>query len=313
MTKLAVYLDQNALSDLARDPQWANSDLGRALLAEAVEVFISPVHVLETMQAVEEHVRVALAKVMLTLCGGRRMCPSYEFVVVDYFCRALGDVSPTAVTTREHLDYHRDLGTQIYLGVLCMLAQGFSAAPSAIDKVRRAKLVNQVLHVRAATTPKEWLVELLKCTEEMFTTPDDPLAPLDGLTLDELRGAVAQAGMNAAGVDGDIRQKLQKHRAAIAAAYGAVEIGGCLEAALPLPGELDAAFDANGIALALQKWGVSQKVPAMGEPALSVKAMLQRAIYATAKNGLHPASISKYALHEPRSSSAPFAGITMRG
>jgi hypothetical protein len=289
---LSVYLDQNALSALARDPQWTASALGSTLLSEKVHVFVSPVHVLESIQATDPSVRVAIAKVMLALSGGRRMCPSYEFVVADYFFRALEEASPTAITTRDHLDYHRDSSSRIYLGMLALLAHGIEAGPSSVEEVRKTKAINQVLHARAASAPKEWLEALLECTARVLVTQGDPLAPLDALTIEELRGAVAQAGNDPAGVEADVRRKLQKHRGAIAAAYGAIEIGACLDAALPLVGEVDAAFSANGLALALQKWGVSQKVPSAGEPALQVKAMLQRAIYATVKRGLLPATIS---------------------
>jgi hypothetical protein len=286
---LSVYLDQNALSALARDPQWTASALGSTLLSEKVHVFVSPVHVLESVQATDPSVRVAIAKVMLALSGGRRMCPSYEFVVADYFFRALEEASPTAITTRDHLDYHRDSSSRIYLGMLALLAHGIEAGPSSVEEVRKTKAINQVLHARAASAPKEWLEALLECTARVLVTQGDPL---DALTIEELRGAVAQAGNDPAGVEADVRRKLQKHRGAIAAAYGAIEIGACLDAALPLVGEVDAAFTANGLALALQKWGVSQKVPSAGEPALQVKAMLQRAIYATVKRGLLPATIS---------------------
>lgn len=291
MKKLSAYIDQNTLSELAHDPQWRRTELGTLLLSHAVDVFVSPVHVLETMQAAEE-VRIAIAKVMLALCEGRRMCPSYEFIVADYFCRALVDADPAAVTTREHLDYHKDSSTRLYLGVLALLAEGYAATPSAIDEVRKAKLVNQALHTRAATAPREWLAALLECTTKMLVTSSDPLAPLDALTAEELRSVVNQVGADGAGVDADVRRKLQKHRGEIAAAYGAVEIGACLDAALPLPGEMESVFDANGLASAVQKWGVSQELPAEGAPRLEVRAMIQRAILASAKNGLLPASIS---------------------
>jgi hypothetical protein len=150
--------------------------------------------------------------------------------------------------------------------MLAMLAHGIEAGPSAVEEVRKAKAINQVLHARAASAPKEWLEALLECTTKVLVTQGDPLAPLDALTIEELRGAVAQTGDDPAGVEADVRRKLQKHRAAIAAAYGAIEIGACLDAALPLVGEMDAAFSANGLALALQKWGISQKVPVAGEP-----------------------------------------------
>ncbi len=50
MKKLSVYLDQNTLSTLASDPAWAQTVLGEALLAPAIEAFVSPVHLLEAMR-----------------------------------------------------------------------------------------------------------------------------------------------------------------------------------------------------------------------------------------------------------------------
>ena len=47
MKKLSFYLDQNAVSKLARDPDWRTSGLGETLLSTAVDVFVSPVHVLD--------------------------------------------------------------------------------------------------------------------------------------------------------------------------------------------------------------------------------------------------------------------------
>jgi hypothetical protein len=116
------------------------------------------------------------------------------------------------------------------------------------------------------------------------------------------------------GLDAEIRRKLQKHRAAIAAAYGAVEIGACLEAALALPGEVEAAFDATGVARALRAWRISQELPAAGAPALDVRALVQRAIFACAKNGLLPASISNEVVlreveHAASAKETPNAGV----
>ncbi len=291
MKKLSVYLDQNALSSLATDTEWSKTELGEALHSPAVDVFVSPVHVLETMQA-EEAVRTALAKVMLALCAGRRMCPSYEFIVADYFLRAVEAADGSAIATREHLDYHKDTNTRIYLGALAILAQRLPVSPSAVDDVRRAKLVNQVLHTRAAAAPKEWLTALLDCTTKMLVTTGDPLAPLDTLAVDELRAVITKSGADPSGLDAEVRRKLQQHRAAIAAAYGAVEIGACLDAALPLSGELEGAFDATGVAKALRAWGISQELPTPPTSLPALRALVQRAIFACAKNGILPASIS---------------------
>ena len=313
MMKLSVYLDQNALSSLAKDPAWTKTEVGEALLSPAIDVFVSPVHVLETMQA-EDAARTALAKTMLELCSARRMCPSYEFIVADYFLRALAGADVSAIRTREHLDYHKDANTRIYLGALAILAHGFPASPSTVDDVRRTKLVNQVLHASAAADPKRWLANLLECTGKMLVTSRDPLAPLDAATNDELRAVVAASGADAVGLDAEVRRQLQKHRAAIAAAYGAVEIGACLEAALPLPGEAEAAFDATGVAKALRAWGISQQLPGAGAPTPDVRALVQRAIYACAKKGVLPASISNEVVlreveHAASAKETPNAGV----
>ena len=151
-------------TQLATDAAWSKTDLGEALLSTAVDVFVSPVHVLETMQA-KETVRTALAETMLALCDARRMWPSYEFIVADYFFRAL--------THRRSRIRDQDARTS-------RLPQGLEHAdlpgcaghprarppgiPSAIVDVRRAKLINQVLHSRAASDPKKWLANLLECT-----------------------------------------------------------------------------------------------------------------------------------------------------
>ncbi len=41
------------------------------------------------------------------------MCPSYEFIVADYFCNALVVEHAAAVTTRAHLDYHEGQHAQV--------------------------------------------------------------------------------------------------------------------------------------------------------------------------------------------------------
>ncbi len=291
MKKLSVYLDQNAVSKLARDPDWRKTEFGEALLSPAVDVFVSPVHVLETMQA-EAALRTALARTMLDLSAGRRMCPCYEFIVVEYFFRALQDADAASIRTREHLEYHRDSSIRIYLGALAILAQGIEANPSAVDDVRRAKLTNQVLHSRAAAAPKEWLAALLLCTEKMLVTFADPLAPLDALKVEELRALVEESGSEQRGLDAEVRRKLQKHRSEIAAAYGAVEVGACLDAALPLSGELEAALDATGVARALRAWGVSQELPMAGAVATPIRPLVQMAIHACVKREILPAKIS---------------------
>jgi hypothetical protein len=290
LKKLSVYLDQNAVSNLARATDWPKTELGGALLSPAIDVFVSPVHVLETMQA-EEGVRAALAKTQLTLCAGRRMCPSYEFIVAEYFFDALEDAAPNAIKTREHFDYHKDSSIRIYLGALAILAQGLPANPSAVDTVRHAKLTNQVLHSRAAAAPREWLAALLDCTQNALVTSADPLAPFDALTAKDLQELVSNNSAEPSGLATDVRRKLQQHRAAIAAAYGAMETGSCLNAALPLAGELEAAFDATGVAMALRAWGVSQPLPTSAAP-IPIRDLVQRAIFACVEKDILPARIS---------------------
>ena len=77
---------------------------------------------------------------------------------------------------------------------------------------------------------------------------------------------------------------------------------------------MEAAFDTTGVAKVLRTWGISQELPAPGALAPDVRALIQRAIYACANNGLLPASISNEVVlreveHAASAKETPNAGV----
>jgi hypothetical protein len=242
------------------------------------------------MQARDEAVRVRVADALLRLAGTARMAPSYEFIVVDDFLRAVEQLSKTAIKTREHFTYHRESSARMFLGMLALLARGHEAPSSLREEILRAKLKNQALHAIAVADPKAWLKGLLLCASKFLVTSGDPFELLDAATEADLRGAVEEAAVGAPGVDDRVRRKLQQHRQSISAAYGAIEIGACVEAALPLSGELEAAFDRDGVADAVRAMNVS--LSPQRQSVMTLHDLLQHLMLGFARCGLLTARVS---------------------
>ena len=108
MADLKLYLDQCMISNLANQGARIEPRGGRALQAAldrgAVEVWVSPMHVLETFLCADfdEHhhitdtpkldLRQSIASTLLHLAEAKRMADSYEFILAEYFMRMLNEV-----------------------------------------------------------------------------------------------------------------------------------------------------------------------------------------------------------------------------
>jgi hypothetical protein len=244
-----VYLDQCVVSHLAGDvPQdWRKTPMG-AVLSEAsakgaVEVWASPAHVLETLLCAEYDPtgkvipgemttkRARIARTLLELCEGKRMSASYEFLLVGEFIQLLQQLAPSCVRTVGIFERLKRDNQMIYAGGLGLLAALPEIdRPDAAIPLIRCKLSTRLLHSRFARDPEAFVEELVAVSREFRLTDEDLFAEIDALPLSKLKEEI-EANLKTPGkLTPKTRVSLEKNRSEIASAYGAVEIGQCLEA-----------------------------------------------------------------------------------
>jgi hypothetical protein len=83
----SIYLDQNVFGHLLDKGDWKTHPIGKVLDDHDgdVGVWVSPTHVIELSQATNHARRSALARLMLELCGTRRMWHGSDFHLIEMF------------------------------------------------------------------------------------------------------------------------------------------------------------------------------------------------------------------------------------
>jgi hypothetical protein len=244
-----VYLDQCVVSHLAGDePQdWRKTKTG-AVLAEAIgrgsaEVWASPTHVLETLLCAQygedgrvvpgpkTDKRTRIACTLLELCEGRRMFCSYEFLLVGEFLKLLTRLTPGCVRTDRIFERLKLDSQKVWAGALALIAALPTLdRPAAADALIRSKLTTQLLHSRFAKDPDRFVDELVAVAAEFRLTDEDIFREIDARPLSDVGEEIAKNLASPGKLTPKARVTLEKHRSMIAAAYGAAEIGQCLDA-----------------------------------------------------------------------------------
>jgi hypothetical protein len=244
-----VYLDQCVVSALAgNEPQdWRTTKIG-SVLAGAIakgsaEVWASPMHVLETLLCAEyaangkvvpgkkTEKRTRIAQVLLDLCEGRRMVPSYEFLLVGEFLELLRQLAPECIRTDRIFERLKRDSQMVYAGALALLAAlpGLDR-PVAAGPLIRSKLTTQLLHSRFAKDPDGFVEELIKVANKFRLTGDDLFKEVDARPLSDLKDEIDKNLTTPGKLTPKARVALEKNRSMVASAYGAAEIGQCLDA-----------------------------------------------------------------------------------
>jgi hypothetical protein len=296
---LAVYLDQNALSNLANmATDWKASELGKLLINPGVEPWVSPVHCLEIAQTTDATVRARLAHTALELAAFRRVLPAYEFIVATTFAEWLQLIAPGAVRGWQYLRYHQEDSHRTMLAMLALMAMQQPVAEGPLEEILKGKFGTQELHAAAISDPGTWIRRLLECTDKILVEPRGGTEELDGPSVEDLRKAASEIAVGP-GISQELRKILNKRRRAIARAYGAVEIGACIVAAMTLPLDVNYTFDAEALKAKwkeLHQAAGTSKVP-LPDLSHGIWTLLAQLTYALARGkGLLPATLANEAI-----------------
>lgn len=314
MSHLNVYLDQNVYGHLLKNNIWQNHPVAQALIEASAKgrayVWISPTHVVELMQATDLSRRRALAHIMLTLSGARRMMKGPEFTLVEGFGEFLNDVLPGSYLPQFYIKPYIEQAQRLWLGYLALLAleTPVELGPGVGD-IRRAKLESHLLHARIAADPDNSLNRViqgaLNCS---VTVESDPLG-LSKITDIEIEQELTKLRANVRPPSGATIKKIQRYRKEIAQVYGAIDIGGALHAIFgQFPLDLELTFDTAKI---IKNWAMFQTkfhVPPLPSPIREIDpdkeiisgdmaaSVLNATIIAAAHAGLAVASIGYHSL-----------------
>jgi hypothetical protein len=245
---LDVYLDQSVYSRMVAESgrEWGKSAVGsvvsEAQQAKKALVWVHPTHVIETVQASDLALRRDIASVMLDITECRRMGYGHEAETVSEFFDFLEQFAPGSVN-RVYYKYHADLSRHIYLGALAFVAfNGATQRSDVIDRLKRHKTVNRLLHARWAADPDNWVARMIDAVEQYKTVPESTLEDFSTRSIEDLEVEIANLELAVRSIATRTRMKLDQNRAQIARTYGAVEVGKYLTWFLPLPMELELTF-----------------------------------------------------------------------
>lgn len=311
----SVYLDQNVFGHLLDKGDWKTHPIGKVLDDHEgdVGVWVSPTHVIELSQATDHARRSALARLMLELCGTRRMWHGSDFHLIEMFGAFLNSHIADAFDPSPFFATYKDDAARMWLGYLGLLAavEDYELGPGG-EMVRRWKRESHLLHSRVAADPKTQIAKLIAAAQQLATTPDPDPMGLGNLSDDELETEIATCQAAAASVPKkdikDALSKIQKHRKEVARVYGAIDIGMALQSVFKLPCDLDLTFNAEAL---VNGWPSLQAATGVGPlpavvtsvPSAQLRGdrvaliiILNAAIEAAANAGLAAASIGYYAL-----------------
>lgn len=257
-----VYLDQSVFSQIVSGvgTDWRRHDFGavvsKAQSAGKGEVWVSPTHVVETVQA-EEAKRKALSLVMLEMTASRRMGIGAEGQLVREFFDFLEASAPGSIQ-RARFEHHLETSRRIMLGALGLIAATGTASAGGIgDDLKKHKAINRLLYARFAADPEGVLAKMIEAVEELATVPFASLERFDLRTTADIDAESDDLLLKIKGIAKDVRRKLDSNRGDISRVYGAFEVTRCLQQYLPLPMDLELSFRCSSI---IDAWPMIQKV-----------------------------------------------------
>ncbi len=257
-----VYLDQSVFSQIVSGvgTDWRRHEFGavvsKAQSAGKGEVWVSPTHVVETIQA-EEARRKELALVMLEMIESRRMGIGADGQLVREFFQFLEASAPGCV---EHARFEHNLETsrRIMLGALGLIAAtGTASAGGIADDLKKHKAINRLLYARFAADTDGVLDKMTKAVEELATLPFASLENFDSRTTADIDAESDALVLKTKGIAKDVRRKLDSNRRDISRVYGAFEVSRYLQQYLPLRMDLELSFRCSPI---INAWPTIQRL-----------------------------------------------------
>lgn len=187
--KPVVYLDQNVLSIMVRDPGgWRASPYGEILSKEfpEAEPWISPSHVVELLLHPVDAERAAMANMMLEMTDVRRMAPDYASEVVEGFVEHLQKACPNVLVSRTYVDDARTSTCEMFLAALALMATGRTPRSEIVQSVIRAKVEGRWLRAEANANPDEWMDKVENAAKNLALVHGDPRPDITAKTLSDL-------------------------------------------------------------------------------------------------------------------------------
>lgn len=313
MYPIKVYLDQNVFGHmLDSGSDWHKHPLAIALLqthCHIAQCWISPTHIIEVMQCTDPARRQSLAKIMLEIIGARRMWFGSDFLMVEKFAEFLNSHVPGAFNPDPFFNEYKINAERLWLGYLGLLAasQEFPNGPG-VEKVRLLKAQTELIHARIASDPDNYIDRIVKAARDFETTLNpDPLG-LSSMTLEQIEQEILNLRDIKTRPTQQTIMRLKKERSHIAATYGAVDIGGAINAVFRMPCDLELTFNAPLIVknwsnikkltgcVSLPKEIVMEEEGELRSNQNHVITVLRCCIHAAACARLHVASIGYYTL-----------------
>lgn len=281
---LSVYADQNIYSQMLQPgvTDWRTGEMASTIIQAqrqgSAQIWVGPTNIIETLQATDVGRRRQLAAMMLELTENRRVWWGHEFEAIsDFFC-FLEAFAPDAIRHPAFFEHHATTMRQIWSGALALIAAtGALHTTPLIEELRKLKAVNRLMHARFAADPHQWVDRMVEVVEKFQTTDANVFAEFDAMTLAEIEQTIGALENQIRRLDRDALAKLNKNRARISKAYGAVEVGRMLTAVFRLPMELQLVFDVPHI---VERWPVLQKN--VGCPPLPVEVRVAERVQLTA-------------------------------
>jgi len=280
MSALKIYLDQNVYSHLLDTGSWQQQPITQILIAardkRIAEVWISPTNVMETSQASDPSRKRELASMMLQLSSAKRMILSSDFLVIEQLAAFLNGIVPNSFRSEPYFSYYKKQAQLIWLGNLALLATGFSEPGPATNMILRMKLESQVIHARLLADPDNTIKMIIDGVRSHATTHEiDPLG-LTKLTDDQIKQEISSLSFKMRPPSDTTMRFLQRNRAEICTAYGAVDIGGAIHGIFKLPFDLELTFDTPAIIASWSKFQQNFQVPPLPEDIVKLSPLEQR-------------------------------------
>lgn len=219
-----VYLDQNVLSVMARDPGgWRASPYGQVLLKEfpEAEPWISPSHVVELLLHPVDTERTAMANMMLEMTDVRRMAPDYASEVIEGFVEHLQRSCPNVLVSRTYVDEARTSTCEMFLAALALMATGRTPTGEIVQSVTRAKVEGRWLRAEANANPDDWMNKVEAAAKNLTLVHGDPRPDLTAKSLQQLAAEIRDFEDRAERGD---RERLRKLAPIIVRAYAVGDV-----------------------------------------------------------------------------------------
>ncbi|MCB9679808.1 MAG: hypothetical protein H6737_32175 [Alphaproteobacteria bacterium] len=309
-----VYLDQNVYGHLLDSGDWKAHELGKELVegqaAGSIQVWSSPTNAIETAMASDIHRRRCLAEMILTLTDGRRMLAGSDMLTVLAFGQFLNDVTPGAFDTSPFLDREIETSQLIWLGILARLASAFPVELGpGVTASRRTKRESHLLHHRIAADPDGSVQKIVAAASAIATTTNPDPFDFASMSDEAIEEEIAELKSKLKAPSQATIKLLQQNRAMISSRYGAIDVGGALDAVLgSIPCALQLTFDVPKIVKLWPEYQKKGNVPPLptaitGAPPEQqradhniVVAVLNHCIRAAATVGLSITSVGYYTL-----------------